>query len=102
MTQPLRVLVCNGTQGPPSPRPRRDHGLPPLSTAHEVVAKAASGADKAVAAYVTSGADEAVTAHVASRADETVPAYVADEAVAEADTVVTTAVAMKTTMMTIF
>ena len=41
---------------------------------------------------------------VASGVDEVVAAYVADEAVAEAEaaTVVTTAVAVKTTVMTIF
>ena len=59
-------------------RPWRDHGLPPPSTADEVVAEAASGADKAVAAYM------------------------AAEAVAEAATVMMTATATKTVVITTF
>ena len=55
-----------------------------------------------MAAYVASGVDEAVAAHVASGADEAVTAYVADEAVAKAATGVTTAVAVKTTVITTF
>ena len=59
--------------------------------ANEAVAEAASGQTRpSRRTYVASGADEAVAA------------YVADEAVAEAATVVTTAVAVKTTVITTF